>query len=209
MSSNMTRLTQEFVSTRPSIRDCLQLGIINYSALAREICDTYDLNQFDAVLMACRRLRERLKKRAAHEKKIVSLLQNAKIHAKTKMVVATISRTRNLEVLESFQREVRQDGGDFILIDGEEVSTIITNREHVPRLKAILKRRIKRLSEDLAQVSMVMDPRIETTPGVVTYVYGMLYQNGVNIREEMSCWNNLMFIVEERDLARALEIVSF
>ncbi|MCB0332530.1 MAG: hypothetical protein KDD55_03455 [Bdellovibrionales bacterium] len=205
----MTRLTQQFVSSRPSIRDCLQLGLINYSALARAICDTYNLEQFDAVLMASRRLRERLKKRAAHEKAIIHLLKDAKIHAKTKMVVATISRSRNLEVLDSFQREVKQSGGDFTLIDGEEVTTIITNREHVPHLRSILKKRIQRLSEDLAQISMIMDPRIETTPGVVSYVYGLLYHNGVNIREEMSCWNNLMFIVEERDLARALEIVSF
>ena len=52
-------------------------------------------------------------------------------------------------------------------------------------------------------------PKIETTSGVVNYIYGLLADKGVNVLEEMSCWTDLMIILEEKDLSKAMAVLSF
>ena len=60
----------------------------------------------------------------------------------------------------------------------------------------------------MAQITLIFDERIETTPGVVSFVYSLLASNAVNIREEMSCWTDLLLLLDERDAARAMEVLG-
>jgi aspartokinase len=55
---------------------------------------------------------------------------------------------------------------------------------------------------------MVFDERIETTPGVVSFIYGLLSDNGINVQEEMSCWTDLMIIIDEKNAAKAMRVLS-
>ena len=71
---NVTKLTEDYISEHPYVKDCLKKGLINYSSLTRQICSDLDLNvkkNFDAVLIACRRYFRKIKSEATTEKKIV------------------------------------------------------------------------------------------------------------------------------------------
>jgi aspartokinase len=206
--SSVTRLSQKYIAEHPSIKDCLRKGIVNYSALSREICNHYQIERFDAVLIACRRLHRRVKAQEPLEKKILSLLKRAKIRLRNKMMVAIVEKPRDFERMLILQRQIKRDRGDFHLIEGEDSITIISNSEFSNDLKESFRGKILKLEDDLAQITMVFDAKIETTPGVVSFIYGLLADHEINVQEEMSCWTDLMMMISENDAARAMKVLS-
>ena len=205
---NVSKLTQEYVREHPSVADCLAKGLINYSALARQICDERDLKAFDAVLVACRRQHSRMKGRLSHERKDSQLIRSAKVRVTTKMIVSFIEKARTLDRALALHRHVREDRGEFNLIEGEEVFTIVTNIDYLPKLRESFEGRVKRVSKGLAQISMLFDESLETVSGVVATLYRLFAENDINIREEMSCWTEVMVVIEEKDIGRAMQALS-
>ena len=50
---------------------------------------------------------------------------------------------------------------------------------------------------------------IEQTAGIMGYLCSLLGENGVNIVEEMSCWTDTIFLVQEKDLGKVMELLKF
>jgi len=205
---SITRLTHRYIAEHVSIKDCLRKGLINYSALSREICRHYGLDRFDAVLIACRRHYQKIKAQGTQEKRIIGLLKRARIQMKNKVVTIIIEKPRDFERLYQLQTEIKRDRGDFHLIEGEETVMIISNSDYIEEFRSTFRGKIVKLSLNLAQITMVFDEKIETTPGVVSFIYGLLADNEINVREEMSCWTDLIMILEETDAARAMRVLS-
>jgi hypothetical protein len=204
----ITRLTQRYISERPSVRDCLKRGLINYSALTREICKDAGMARFDAVLIACRRYYQRLKDKESFETRVRALLKTTKMRTRNRIAVAIVEKPRDFERLHRLQKVVRQERGDFNLIEGDLAVVVITNTEYVEEIREAFKGRIKKLTTDLVQISMTFDERLETTPGVVSFIYGLLAEHGINVVEEMSCWTELMLVVAEEDAARTIRLLN-
>ncbi len=205
---SVARVTQKYIREHPSIADCLDRGLVNYSALAREICAEHKLDSFDAVVIACRRYFERRKPREANEQKVTALIRHAKVRVRNKIAVVVVDKLNSLEKAISLQKAVKKERGDFNLIEGEEVITIITNTEYVGQMRELFGSRLRRVAKGLVQITMIFDQRLETTPGVVSYIYRLFAENSINIREEMSCWTDVMVVVDENDAARAMQILS-
>jgi aspartokinase len=127
---------------------------------------------------------------------------------RNKIAVAIIEKPRDMESVFQIQKAVKKKG-DFNLIEGEEVITLVTNSEYLASVKDTLKHRVIKINENLVQITLLFDARIETTSGVVSYVYSLLADNGINILEEMSCWTDLMIIIDEKDLPRAMRVLRF
>ena len=206
---SITKLSRQYISDHPSIKDCLRLGLINYSALARTICSTLQIEQFDAVVVAARRYYEQIQTQVTHERKIISLIKNAKLRAHNKIAVVVIEKLRDLERLYALQKKIKKERGDFNFIEGAEALVLVTSSDYLEELRTTFKGRIIKTSENLAQITMLFDQKIETTSGVVAYVYGLLASNGINVLEEMSCWTDIMLVVAERDAAKAMRVLSF
>lgn len=204
---NITKKTNQYISDHPSIKDCMAKGIINYSALAREICDFYNIKNFDAALIACRRYSEKLGKNI-HEKEIIELIKTSKLIVRNKIIVAIMDKPKDLGRVYKFQNKVKKQKQEFNLIEGEDVITLITNEKFEEEIKEEFNTWLIKLEKNLVQVTMIFDPKIETTSGVVNYIYGLLADSGINILEEMSCWTDLMIIIDENDLAKTMSVLS-
>ena len=120
-----------------------------------------------------------------------------------------MDKPRDMEKIYMFQKKIKKDKGDFNLIEGENSITLVTNSKYSKEIKEEFKHWIIKNSENLVQIAIIFDPQIETTPGIVNYVYGLLAENGINILEEMSCWTDLMIIIDEKDLAKTMKVLSF
>ncbi len=85
--ANITKLTEQYINERPSIRDCLKKKLVNYSQLSRQIIKDSSLKSrdFDAVLIAVRRYFRKISKSAAAEDRIRSLLSRSRIEIKNKI----------------------------------------------------------------------------------------------------------------------------
>lgn len=205
---NITRTTHRYIREHPSVADCIERGLINYSALAREICASQGLESHDAVVVACRRYYERRRPRPKQEERILDLIKRAKIRLRTKIAVIIADKANSFERTLALQKSIKRDRGDFNLIEGEEVLTIITNDDYIAEVREALGARVRKVTRDVVQITMLFDQRIETTAGVVSYLYRLFSESGINIREEMSCWTDVMVVIDEADAARAMQVLA-
>lgn len=206
----ITRQVHSYVSKRPSLRDCLAQGLVNYSAVAREICTELRLQKFDAVVAALRRLSSRMRKDGdKNDRAVLKVLRKAKVHIQGNMVVLVFSPPREVDSVMALQKKIRKARGDFTILDGEDALVVITNEVHRKETIDEIGTKVLKSSLDVAQIILLCDERIETTPGVTAFVYGRLAEHGVNILEERSCWTDLMFVVHQKDLGRTLELLEF
>ncbi|NTV23224.1 MAG: hypothetical protein HGA85_02505 [Nanoarchaeota archaeon] len=205
---NITKLVWAYIAERPSIRDCMKKGLVNHSELARQICEHHKMDKFDACLIACRRYAEKEAPKIDNENSIRDLMKTSKLRVRNKIMVAIIEKPRDMESVLVFEKNIRKKRGDINIIEGEDVVTVITNETYSDEVKEYFKSRVIRVTKGLAQVNMVFDERIESTSGVVSHVYSLLSEYGINILEEMSCWTDLMLIIDEKDLAKSVNCLS-
>ncbi|HMO18948.1 MAG TPA: hypothetical protein PKA63_12865 [Oligoflexia bacterium] len=206
---SVSRITHKYIREHPSVQDCLERGLINYSALAREICEAAKINSFDAVLVACRRYYQKKRAHTSREQRIITLMKKAKVRVRNKIAVATIEKNRGLDKALEIQNQIKKEKGDFNLIEGEDAFTIITNVEYLPLIKKAFSTGVIKSSAGLAQITMIFGETLEMTPGVLSFIYRIFSEYDINIREEMSCWKDVMVVVDEKDVARVINMLNF
>ncbi len=206
---SITKAAGQYIAGHPYIKECLKKELVNYSALSRQICDELKIGKFDAVLIACRRYFWKTKKEGMQENEILKLMKTARLMIKNKMIVAILEKPRDMERIYLFQKKIKKQKGDFNIIEGQEVITIITNSVHKEEIKTAFSTWLTKTNENLVEIVLIFDEKIETTPGVVSYIYALLAENGINVVEEMSCWTDLMIVIDEKDMAKAVKVLSF
>lgn len=209
---NITKLTEEYISEHPFVKDCLKKNLINYSSLTRQLCLDLNLNvksNFDAVLIACRRYYRKIKTEATTERKILEILKNSKIEVKNKIDTLVLEKDIIISNLFDLQKEAKKEMETFHIIDGSSAITIITSNEFSKKIRNIFKNKIIKENTNLVEVILKSPKQIETTAGVVSYLYSLLGENGINIYETLSCWTDTIFLVEEKDLSRVIEFLRF
>jgi len=203
---NVAKVTEKYIQEHPYVRNCLKKGLINYSSLSRIIGEKEKIKNFDAILIACRRYRDKIKK-DKYEKEILELLSKSKIEVKNKIMVVVLEKnTPNIEILE---KKVRKDQEIFRLIEGATAKTLIVSNEYNEDVKKLFKTNILKENHNLVEITIKSPPDIESTPGVISLLYSLFSESGINIVETMSCWIDTIFIVEDKDLAKVMEILRF
>ncbi|MBD3203784.1 ACT domain-containing protein [Candidatus Woesearchaeota archaeon] len=209
MKKNIHKATKDYIREHPSIKDCLIKGIINYSALSRLISKDLKIKKFDAVLIACRRYREKIKNKKTLESRIKKILKKSRLEIKTKIIIVVIEKPRFFSELLSLEESIKKQKGMFNLIEGTETITIITDLEFKELIKEKLKLKIIKINKNFVQINIICPPEIESTPGVISHIYSLFAENGINILEEMSCWTDIMIIIDEKDLSKVMEFLKF
>ncbi len=207
-----TELTEKFVSEHPSIKDCLKKGIINYSKLARMIAKELGIGKktsIEAILIACRRYAEKLKKEKVLEDKIINVLKNSSLEIKNKIIVVTIDKKIYMDNLINIEKKIRKTADIFYAIEGVNVFTIITSEKYLEELRNLFKRNIVKTSKNLAMIILKSPKEIETVPGITAYLYSLFGDHGINIIETMSCWTDTIFVIEEKDIAAVMKLLKF
>jgi hypothetical protein len=210
--ANITKLTEQYISEHPFVKDCLKKGLINYSSLTRQICIDLNLNvkkNFDAVLIACRRHYRKIKTEATTEKKILDILKNSKIEVKNKINAIVLEKDIVFFNLLDIEKEAKKILETFHIIEGTNTITIITSNDFAKKVKQVFRNKIIKENTDLVEVILKSPKQIETTAGVVSYIYSLLGENGINMFETLSCWTDTIFLVEEKDLSRVMEFLRF
>ncbi|MFH1663943.1 MAG: hypothetical protein ABH986_03995 [archaeon] len=207
-----TELTEKYLGQRPSIRDCLKNGVINYSKLARKISRELDVEKkssVEAVLVACRRYAMKLKKEKSLEDKILKILKNSELEIKNKIVVFIIDKKIYGENLIAIEKKIRSNSDTFYAIEGVNVFTVIVSEKYLDELNKLFKRNIINVSKNLAMIIFKSSESLESTPGVTAYLYSLFGERGINITETMSCWTDTIFVVSEKDIPMVMNFLKF
>ena len=207
-----TELTEKYLSEHPSIKDCLQQGIINYSKLSRKIAKELVIEKktsIEAILIACRRYEAKIKKEKILEDKILEILKRSELEIKNKIIVCIIEKTRYLDKIIEIEKKVQKKADTFYAIEGSKVFTIITSEKYHNELDSIFQKDIIKKSTNLAMITIKSPKELETTPGVNAFVYSKFREQGVNIIEQMSCWTDTIIVISEENIATVMKFLKF
>jgi hypothetical protein len=111
---------------------------------------------------------------------------------------------RTIQHFKSLEIPSRSARASVSVIQGNEAITLICDRSDLHWIRESFGKAVFRVRENAARVALIFPPEIEFVPGVVAAVYQAMYVAGLNILEEMSCWTELMMIVDSADTAAVL-----
>ena len=209
---SITKLTESYILQHPSIKDCLKNGLINYSSLSRQIASELSLDlkkNFDAILIACRRLKGELKKEEVFESKILKILKESKIEIKNKAIAVVLEKDIFFGDLLNLEKEIKKRKEIFRVIEGISAITIITTEDFIGLIKKYFKNKIILENKNLAEITIKSPKEIETTPGTYAYLCSLFGENNINIVETLSCWTDTIFLVKEDDVGKVMGFMRF
>ena len=210
--ANITKITEGYIAEHPFVKDCLKKGLINYSSLTRQICLDMNLDaksNFDAVLIACRRFYSKVKSEATVEKKILEILKNSKIEVRNKINAMVLEKGIFFPNLIEIEKEAKKSNETFHIVEGAAAITIIASDEFAVKIKQAFRSKILKESKELVEVILKSPKQIETTSGVISYLYSLLGENDINVYETLSCWTDTIFLIEERHLSKVMSLLRF
>jgi aspartokinase len=203
------QVVREYIDAHPSVKDCLKLGIINLSALARRIMEEEGVQSEEAALIACRRY-EADPKDKINEQEILRVLTRSKIEIRTKVAILTARPSWNIYAkLERAMSALRGRNHPLHVIQGTASVTIITDESVVKELEDIIGREhILKRQEDLVELVVTSPDVIEEVPGIMAYLSSALASKGINFVEVISCYKDTMFVIDEGDMVKAFETLN-
>ncbi|TLZ72107.1 MAG: ACT domain-containing protein [Methanobacteriota archaeon] len=207
--ATVARQVREYIAGHPSITDALKMDIVNYSALARRICKELGIRREEAVLAACRRYPVE-KLRGYSEDAIRRMLKKSQVQTRTK--VAAITVVEGVDVLQRLGdvvEELLDENKVCRLLQVSRGTVIIVDDTSVSRVtKKLRPEHIISVARGLVEIAVTSPETIEKTPGLLAFLSGALASRGINIVEEMSCYTDTIFILDRKDMTRAMEVLA-
>jgi hypothetical protein len=205
----VARQVREYIGAHPSVSDGLKMGIVNYSALARRISKELGIRRLEAVLAACRRYPVD-KLRGYSEDAVRRMLSKSRIQTRSK--IATITVVEGVDVLQRLGdvvEELLDENRVCRLIQVSQGTVIIVDDDSVSRVtKKLRSEHIIGVTRGLVEIDVTSPETIEKTPGLLAFLAGALASRGINIVEEMSAYTDTIFLLERKDMTRAMEVLA-
>ncbi|MCP3683474.1 MAG: ACT domain-containing protein [bacterium] len=212
MEKNTAEITNEYVNNHPYVKNCLKKGLINYSALARHIAKELKIEKQsskEAILIASRRIHEKLRKEFAQEKDVLTLLLKSEIEIKTKISVFIVEKSIDYDLFQIIQTQIKKELGFSYLIEGSANYTIITQEKFSKLIQKELQSYILKSNKNLVLINIKTSEEIENILGVSAYLTSLFAENGVNIYEIISCWTDTIFIIDYKNLNKSIDFLKF
>lgn len=201
---------EDYLDTHPVARNALQQGLVNYSALSRQIQKYIGTTKnFEAVLISVRRNAEKLiKARVDLETKIKKILAESNFEVRTKIAVLTFpNETHILRVLGSLIPELSSEKIYFNFIQGSTSVTFIIEQKYLEKIKKV-ENYVGKLKKNLAEIIIKSPAVIENVPGVDAVILNTFAEHGINIFEVMSCSTDTILIIDPAELASAIHVLE-
>lgn len=204
MSESIASVTKTYISQSQHLKEFIRRGLINYTALAREICARSQVPFTRAAVVAASRYAERLQKQRSNDQKLEQILRKAKLTIRGRMLVAGVRRDGDRKRVTALHTAVKADGDDLTVVEGIAMISLTTASKHKALVRSIFRERIHTLLDDVAQITLETDSSAMFVPGLSSFVLGRLSGVGINVIEEYTCAGEHLLIVSEKDLPRAL-----
>ena len=210
---SVSSAVKEFIESRPFLKECLSLGLVNFSAMTRYLQIELGKRGFEASLgaikMALIRLREELKKEyTSLDSRIRTIIASSVMELQTDLVV--ISAYRNV-VLHKMPHVMKIMGKArfFQLTQGTVTFTIIAARE-VSRdvINLLGKENIMEYLDDQTAIVIISPEEITKVPGVIALISTVLASNNINITQIISCYRETILVCNREQASKAYSILE-
>lgn len=203
----ISRRVSEYLSSNPCAMDSLRSGIVNYSSLARFLMKQLKTQNFNAVLAAIKRYPER---NPSLESSYRSALIESRIEAYYSINNITIRNSpENFTKVSKIYRDIYGTGGKIRIVQGSQGIVIVIDKKNTQGVKnQFSPAEILSIREGLGELVIVSPLVIEELRGYVAYVSSILAVNGINVHQVASFYNDLTFIMDEKYMSVALNVIS-
>lgn len=208
MRDSIAAQTQHYIAQHPYLKECIKRGLVNYSALAREVCGTLGVPVTKAVVVAASRYARRLSKQRSHERQLESVLRRAKLTIRGRMLVAGVRRDEDRRRITALHSAIRDAGDHLTVVEGLEMVSLATDSSHKALIRSTFRGRVHTLLDNVAQVALASSTQAMFMPGLSGYVLSRIASFGVNVIEEYTCAGEHLFIVQESDLPKVLQALQ-
>lgn len=201
---NTAEIVRKYIDGNPDLKDYLNRGIINISALSREIMANTGIEDFDATMAALKRYRsngqavynsEILDRSNLEMSSNISLIVIKKSYESLKIITGIIG---NLKKLNSIN-----------FVETKNCFSIIGDNETIKGFSNFFSdEQIIEQKKDLGQLSIISPEEIEKTKGYINFITMLLYRAGINILQIISFYSDTIILLEDKDLTDAFKIIS-
>jgi len=209
--ANITKTAEKYISEHPHIKNCISAGVVNYSSLSRKIINESQLKQddFDAVLIASRRYAEKIRKKNSDIKSISNVLKSSKLEIKNRRIAVVLEKSVHYKSIRMLEDEIKKFNEIIHIIESPSAVTLITADEFLPTIKKMFPSHIIKINKDCVEVILKSSIDMETIPGVISHLYSLFGDYGINIIETMSCYTDTIILINEADLKKTIDILKF
>ncbi len=211
--ASIAKIVEDIVMEQPFLADALQRGIVNYGAVADELLErvqkeTKEKVNHAAVMMALRRLAEKLEQRDVRAPRFN---EESDVTVRSNLFELTAANTkRAFDAINEYRTLVAYERGEiFTVTHGLNELTVISNRKHLSKLKEALRReQIKNVTEELSLLTVRLPSEAIRTPGYFYSLVKALAWENINIIEIVSTLTELTFALHDKDVPRAYTLVK-
>jgi len=206
----LSEAVKQAIDAYPFLKTPMELGLINYSALARKIKPHLEkqLGQslsVEAIAMALHRHVEPATPAGLSGPS--DIIAACKVHLLPDIAAVHYAYSRKLqERIHQAKGDIENRGGNVYVVERAVEISVITQSQFMDQIiKAAEKAKALARHPDLASVTVQYPPEALDKPGVFSYFIDALHQSGVNIVGVFSSYSKMSFVVAEADAHRAYD----
>lgn len=211
---SVPEVVEQIINNMPFVEDALAKGLVNTSALAREIQPQVieilgkDVQE-GAIVMALNRNKSIFTKT---DKSIQSILDKlADITVKSNIVEVTIQNSHDtLNKIRQLLERIEAKPDKFIAItQGVAEVTIITTKNNLTDIEEIIASdEIILKQTDLSSITVKLPPENVEVPGVYYQILKKIAWKGINIIDTVSTTNEITIVFSQDDIEQAFSIIK-
>ena len=209
----MTNIQSEvtnFIEQDVSLRRGLSRNLINTRALAKYIHQNLGLScSLDAVISAIRRY-EQQEESKEDIKNRYKLIAAAKVSSRSRMVSVLFRKDMEVRkaLIKIYSRIDFSKGEVLRILEVSQYIKLIIDQSNLKFIdEHFSKHDILSMEKRLGEISLIYGDEVITAPGVFAALAGELAQSSISIRDGVICGAEHIFIVQEDDLMKALEVL--
>lgn len=207
--NNTREAVWKILDNSPCIRRTLSHELINIRALARYLCDEYEIDAtLDAVINAIRRYR--VNRYNGIIKRTISILKETSISTRSRLAnIALIKDEEVQNLLPQLFSIIQYNRGDVLrIIQADESMKILIDEKNLDKVRKILpEKKIIKVDTNLAELNMHFPNKAVNTLGIAGVLTNNLAINDINVLEIISCAPEMLFFVKEKDVSKAHNII--
>lgn len=210
----ISETVENIVRKSPFLEEALARGLINLSALAREIKPEIEKELMKkategAIVMALKRLSAKIKQ--VQKKEVHWFASSPDLMVRSNLTEITIANSSTmLQKLRKLLEQIRFNENYFLTItQGIYETTIIVSKNLEDKLKKIFAgEKIISKFENLSSITIQLPEGSTRIPGIYSFILKALAWEGINLVEVVSTCNEFTMILESANNDRAFSILK-
>ncbi len=210
---NATKYVESYLWKHPMVRDLLRRGLLNHTAVAREIIDDAQREGIEltlgAVKMALLRISEEMKRKKEEiERKLLNVIKESVIQVQSDLIIFTVEKRNILGKMRDLSR-LMEDARFFQLTQGVDIFNILVAKEMRGEVLKILgEDKILDVTDEQTAIILISPEENIRTPGFIHLLTSVLSYHGINITQIISCHKDTVFVFHRKDAIHAYEVLE-